>query len=60
MAAQSMMPTPLREEGGQKRGSMGQRVAGRTLGLLGVVCGAVGIAVVEGISIEFPGLIFCA
>jgi hypothetical protein len=39
---------------------MGQRVAGRTFGLLGVVCGAVGISVVEGISIEFPGLIFCA
>ncbi len=55
-----MMPTPLREEGGQERGSMGQRVVGRTFGLLGVVCGAVGIAVVEGISIEFPGLIFCA
>ncbi len=30
------------------------------MGLLGVVCGAVGIAVVEGISIELPGPIFCA
>ena len=39
---------------------MGQRVAGRILGVLGLICGAVGIAVVDGISIELPGLIFCA
>ena len=35
---------------------MGQRVAGRILGLPGLVCGAVGIAVVDGISIELAGL----
>jgi hypothetical protein len=30
---------------------------GRVLGLLGVVCAGIGIFVVEGISIEFPGII---
>jgi hypothetical protein len=30
---------------------------GGLLGLLGVVCAAVGIFVLEGISVEFPGLI---
>jgi len=29
---------------------------GRVLGLLGVLCAVVGIFVVEGISIEFPGI----
>ena len=29
---------------------------GRVLGLLGVVCAAVGFFVVNGISIEFPGI----
>jgi hypothetical protein len=29
---------------------------GRVLGLLGVICAVVGIFVVEGISIEFPGI----
>ena len=32
-------------------------VVGGLLGLLGVVCALVGIFVLEGISIEFPGLI---
>jgi hypothetical protein len=30
---------------------------GRVLALLGLVCAAVGIFVLEGISIEFPGII---
>jgi hypothetical protein len=30
---------------------------GRVLAVLGVICAAVGIFVVEGISIEFPGII---
>jgi hypothetical protein len=30
---------------------------GRVLGLLGVVCAVVGLVVVEGVSIEFPGII---
>jgi hypothetical protein len=29
---------------------------GRVLGLLGVLCAVVGIFVIEGISIEFPGI----
>jgi hypothetical protein len=29
---------------------------GRVLGLLGVICAIVGIFVIEGISIEFPGI----
>jgi hypothetical protein len=29
---------------------------GRVLGLLGVVCAVVGIFVIEGISIELPGI----
>ena len=29
---------------------------GRVLGLLGVICAVVGIFIVEGISIEFPGI----
>jgi hypothetical protein len=29
---------------------------GRALGLLGVLCAVVGIFVIEGISIEFPGI----
>lgn len=39
---------------------MGQRVGGRALGLLGVVCAAVGIVALDGISIEFPGIILSA
>jgi hypothetical protein len=34
-----------------------QAVVGGLLGLLGVVCAVVGIFVLEGISIEFPGII---
>jgi hypothetical protein len=34
-----------------------QAVVGGLLGLLGVVCAMVGIFVLEGISIEFPGVI---
>jgi hypothetical protein len=40
--------------------SMGQRVAGRVLGFLALVCAVVGLAVVDGISIELPGLMLCA
>ncbi len=32
-------------------------MVGGVLGLLGIVCAAIGIFVLEGISIEFPGLI---
>ncbi len=35
-------------------------VAGGVLGLLGVICAVVGIFVLEGISIEFPGIILGA
>jgi len=35
-------------------------VVGGLLGLLGVVCAVVGIFVLEGISIEFPGIILGA
>jgi hypothetical protein len=35
-------------------------VVGWLLGLLGVVCAVVGIFVLEGISIEFPGIILGA
>ncbi len=37
-----------------------QAVVGGLLGLLGVVCAVVGIFVLEGISIEFPGIILGA
>jgi hypothetical protein len=33
------------------------RAGGGLLGLLGVICAVVGIFVLEGISIEFPGII---
>lgn len=37
---------------------MGLRaVVGGVMGLLGVICAGVGIFVLEGISIEFPGII---
>ena len=36
---------------------MGSRTVGILLGVLGLVCALVGIFVVEGISIEFPGII---
>ena len=36
---------------------MSLRVVGVALGLLGVICAVVGIFVLEGISIEFPGII---
>jgi hypothetical protein len=39
---------------------MGQRVAGRVLGFLALACAVVGLAVVDGISIELPGLMLCA
>jgi hypothetical protein len=40
---------------------MGLRaVVGGVLGLLGVICAVVGIFVLEGISIEFPGIILGA
>jgi hypothetical protein len=39
------------------KSSVGLRATvGRVLGLLGVICAVVGIFVVEGISIEFPGI----
>jgi hypothetical protein len=39
-------------------GFVGLRTAtGRVLAVLGVICAVVGIFVVEGISIEFPGII---
>lgn len=34
-----------------------REMVGITLGLLGVVCAAVGIFVLDGISIEYPGII---
>jgi hypothetical protein len=37
-----------------------QAVVGGLLGLLGVLCAVVGIFVLEGISIEFPGIILGA
>jgi hypothetical protein len=40
-----------------ERNSVGLRATvGRILGLLGVVCAVVGIFVLNGISIEFPGI----
>ena len=39
---------------------MSQRVAGRALGVLGLVCAVVGILALDGISIEFPGIILGA
>jgi hypothetical protein len=41
----------------RKEGFMGLRAVGGVLGLLGVICAVVGIFVLEGISIEFPGII---
>ena len=42
-----------------ERRFLGLRVlVGRTLGTLGLVCAVVGILVVDGVSIEFPGLMF--
>jgi hypothetical protein len=35
-------------------------VVGGILGLLGVICAVIGIFVLEGISIEFPGIILGA
>jgi hypothetical protein len=35
-------------------------VAGGVLGLLGVICAVIGIFVLEGISVEFPGIILGA
>jgi hypothetical protein len=35
-------------------------MVGGLLGVLGVVCAVVGIFVIEGISIEFPGIILGA
>jgi uncharacterized membrane protein YfcA len=44
-----------------ERGFMALRaVVGVVLGLLGVVCAMVGIFVLDGISIEFPGIILGA
>jgi hypothetical protein len=40
-----------------ERNPVGLRaMAGRGLGLLGLICAVVGIFVLEGISIEFPGI----
>jgi hypothetical protein len=39
---------------------MSLRVVGVVLSLLGVICAVVGIFVLEGISIEFPGIILGA
>ena len=39
---------------------MGARVAGRVLGSIGVLCALVGIVALDGISIEFPGIIVSA
>jgi hypothetical protein len=40
-----------------ERSSVGLRATvGRGLGLLGILCGVVGIFVLNGISIEFPGI----
>ena len=39
---------------------MSLRVVGVALGLLGVICAVVGIFVLEGISIELPGIILGA
>ena len=39
---------------------MGSRTVGVALGVLGLVCALVGIFVVEGISIEFPGIMLGA
>ena len=40
-----------------EKSSVGLRaMVGRGLGLLGVVCAVVGIFVLEGISLEFPGI----
>lgn len=39
------------------RGFIGLRATvGRGLGLLGVICAAVGLLLINGISIEFPGI----
>ena len=37
-----------------------REAAGGLLGLLGLICAVVGIFVIEGISIEFPGIILGA
>ena len=37
-----------------------QEMIGGLLGLLGVACAVIGIFVLEGISIEFPGIILSA
>jgi hypothetical protein len=45
----------------RKEDLMGLRaVVGGVLGLLGVICAMVGIFILEGISIEFPGIILGA
>jgi hypothetical protein len=50
-----------RKERTLNRNSVGLRaIVGRGLGLLGVVCAVVGIFVLIGISIEFPGIILGA
>jgi hypothetical protein len=42
----------------RKEGFLGLRaVVGGVMGLLGVICAGVGIFVLEGISMEFPGII---
>jgi hypothetical protein len=51
----------VQEEAVKRRGFMALRaMAGGLLGVLGVVCAVVGIFVIEGISIEFPGIILGA
>ena len=39
---------------------MNARVVGRALGVLGLVCAVVGLVALDGISIEFPGIILGA
>jgi hypothetical protein len=51
----------VQEEAVKRRGFMALRaMAGGLLGVLGVVCAVVGIFFLNGISIEFPGIILGA
>jgi len=46
--------------GGERRAMDLRSMVGGASGLLGVVCAVVGIFVLEGVSIEFPGIILGA
>ncbi len=48
------------ENGGRKETMDPRTIVAITLSLLGILCAAVGIFVIDGISIEFPGIIFAA